>query len=80
MADELDVMQMMANEIGMILDVLTNVNNITEKLQMQINMLNFKVNCLQKQVNRIDPDYELIKSVMNPESKGGDDTDAKNSN
>ena len=70
MADEIDVMQMMANEIGMILDVLTNVNNITEKLQMQINMLNFKVNCLQKQVNRIDPDYERIKSVMNPESKG----------
>ena len=73
MADELDVMQMMANEIGMILDVLTNVNNITEKLQMQINMMKFNINCLNDRVNRIDPDYELIKSVMNPESKGGDD-------
>lgn len=80
MANELDVMQMMANEIGMILDVLTNVNNITEKLQMQINMLNFKVNCLNERVNRIDPDYELIKSVTNPESKGGDDPDEQNSN
>ena len=70
MANEVDVMQMIVDEIGNMLDVLTSVNNITEKLQMQITMLNFKVNCLQKQVNRIDPDYELIKSVMNPESKG----------
>lgn len=73
MASELDVINMLVQEVGNICDVLETINNVTNKLQMQINMLKFNINCLNDRVNRIDPDYEFIKSVMNPESKGGDD-------
>lgn len=80
MASEIDVLDMLVKEVGNITEILETINNVTHKLQKQINMLNFKVNCLNDRVNRIDPDYEFIKSVMNPESKGGDDPDAKNTN
>ncbi len=80
MASELEVIDMLVKEVGNICDVLESINKVTNKLQIQINMLKFKVNCLNDRVNRIDPDYELIKSVMNPESKGGDTSDEQNSN
>lgn len=80
MASELDVIDMLVKEVGNICDVLKTINNVTNKLQMQINMMKFNINCLNDRVNRIDPDYELIKSVMNPESKGGDTSDEQNSN
>ena len=73
MASELDVIDMLVQEVGNICDVLDMINNVTNKLQIQINTLRYQVNCLNDRVNRIDPDYEFIKSVMNPESKGGDD-------
>lgn len=72
MVNEVEIMHMMCDEIGKILEVLESINNNMVSQQNQINMLRFKVSCLTEQVNRIDPDYELIKSVMNPESKGDD--------
>lgn len=69
MVNEVEIMNMMCDEIGKILEVLESINNNCISQQNQINMLKFKVSCLSEQVNRIDPDYQLIKSVMNPESK-----------
>ena len=71
MVNEVEIMNMMCDEIGKILEVLESINNNIISQQNQINTLRYKVKCLSEQVNRIDPDYELIKSVMNPESKGG---------
>ena len=79
MASELDVINMLVKEVGNICDVIETINNVTKKLQIQINMMNSDIKLLNDRVNRIDPDYQLIKSVMNPESKGGD-TNGKNSN
>lgn len=71
MGNEVEIMHMMCDEIGKILEVLESINNNSVSQQLQINTLRYQVNCLNDRVNRIDPDYELIKSVMNPESKGG---------
>ena len=71
MVNEVEIMNMMCDEFGKILEALESINNNMVSQQHQINTLRFKVSCLSEQVNRIDPDYELIKSVMNPESKGG---------
>lgn len=80
MGNEVEIMHMMCDEIGKILEVLESINNNSVSQQLQINTLRYQVNCLNDRVNRIDPDYELIKSVMNPESKGGDTSDEQNSN
>lgn len=79
MVNELEIMNMMCDEIGKILEVLESINNNMVSQQNQINTLRFKVSCLSEQVNHIDPDYELIKSVMNPESKGGETNETTNS-
>lgn len=71
MVNEVEIMQMMCDEIGRILEVRESLNNNIVSQQLQINTLRYQVNCLNDRVNRIDPDYEFIKSVMNPESKGG---------
>lgn len=68
----IEIMRMMWDEIGKMLEVIDSLNNSIISQQHQIKMLQFKVSCLSEQVNRIDPDYQLIKSVMNPESKGDD--------
>ena len=70
MTSELDVIDMLVKEVGAICDVLETINNVTNKLQIQINMMNSNIKLLNKRVDRIDPDYKLIKSVMNQESKG----------
>lgn len=70
MSTEVEIMRMMCDEIGKMLEVIDSLNNSIISQQHQIKMLQFKVSCLSEQVNRIDPDYQLIKSVMNPESKG----------
>ena len=70
MSTEVEIMRMMCDEIGKMLEVIDSLNNSIISQQHQINMLRYKVNCLSERVNRIDPDYQLIKSVMNPESKG----------
>lgn len=80
MVNEVEIMNMMCDEIGKILEVLESINNNMVSQQNQINTLRFKVSYLSEQVNRIDPDYELIKSVMNPESKGGDDDEKTTGN
>lgn len=74
MASELDVIDMLVQEIGNICDVLETINNVTNKLQIKINLMNSNIKLLNDRVNRIDPDYQLIKSVMNPESKEPGDT------
>lgn len=80
MGNEVEIMHMMCDEIGKILEVLESINNNIVSQQLQINTLRYQVNCLNDRVNRIDPDYELIKSVMNPESKGGDDDEKTTGN